>query len=269
MPKTKKIIVFGTFDIIHPGHENLFKQARKFGSYLIVVVARDKTIKEVKGRLPVNNERARKNNILKLKIADKVILGDLKDKHKAIKKFKPEVICLGYDQKFFVDGLKAPLIRGVGGVKRVKIIRLKSHKPNIYKTSKIIKHKSVGAVVRKDNKILMIDRAIFPFGWACPAGHVDSGETATKALKREVKEETGLEVLKYKLLFHEFVGWNKCSRGVKGHDWLVYEVLEWSGRIKKNVREEKNIKWVDIREIKKLKLEKVWGYWFKKIKFLK
>lgn len=261
MLKTKKAMVFGTFDILHPGHENFFKQAKRHGDYLIIVVARDKTVKEVKGKSPVNNEVARKNNIIKLNIADKVILGDLKDKYKAIKKFKPDVICLGYDQKFFVDGLaNTPLVR------EVKIICLKSFKPNIYKTSKIIKHKSVGAIIRKDNKILMIDRVIYPFGWACPAGHIDAGETAVEALKREVKEETGLEVLKYKLLLHEYVDWNKCSRGAKGHDWQIYETLEWEGKLKQSKREVKKISWVDVKEIKNLKLEKVWGYLFEKLK---
>ncbi len=273
----KKIMVFGTFDILHKGHKNFFAQAKKHGDYLIVVIARDKTVKEVKGKLPINKEKTRQKNVVKIKIAEEVLLGDLKDKYKAIKKYKPDIICLGYDQKNFVKGLSAI---------DVKILKLKAYKPNIFKSSKLgsaerdcfvaaaprndkggaVKmHKSVGMVIRRGNKILMIDRAIYPFGWACPAGHVDSGETAVKALKREVKEETGLEVLKYKLLIHEFVDWNKCSRGVNGHDWYVYEVLGWEGRIRRNNREEKKIKWIDVEEVKNLKLEPVWEYWFKKI----
>ncbi|MFH1662060.1 MAG: NUDIX hydrolase [Candidatus Falkowbacteria bacterium] len=80
-------------------------------------------------------------------------------------------------------------------------------------------HKSVGSILKnKENQILMIDRKNFPFGWACPAGHVDKDETAEQALIREVKEETGLNVKKYKLLLHEFVEWNECKSGIKGHD---------------------------------------------------
>lgn len=264
--KMKKVIVFGTFDIIHSGHRNLFKQAREFGDYLIVVAARDKTVLKVKGKLPVNNEKTRLNNIIKSNLADKAVLGDLKNKYKKIKEFKPDVICLGYDQKNFTEGLSSL---------DVKVVKLKAYKPNIYKSSKIKEHKtkikehkSVGAIIRKNNKILMIDRKIYPFGWACPAGHIDSGETAAKALKREVKEETGLEVLKYKLLIHEFVDWNKCNRGVKGHDWCVYEVFEWEGRVRQNKREEKKIGWINIKKIKSLGLEKVWEHWFEKLNII-
>lgn len=127
----KKVMVFGTFDIIHPGHRNLFKQAREYGDYLIVVAARDKTVLKVKGKLPVNNEKIRLDNIIKSNLADKAVLGDLKDKYKKIKDLKPDIVCLGYDQKYFIGGLSNL---------NIKIVKLKSYKPNIYKSSKIIKY---------------------------------------------------------------------------------------------------------------------------------
>ncbi len=146
-------------------------------------------------------------------------------------------------------------------------------------------HISVGAIIRikhgaippngtihsnwnKEDKILMLDRAYFPFGWACPAGHADKGENPEQALKREIKEETGLKIKTYKLLIHEFVEWNKCVKGVKGHDWYVYEVGEWQGEIKQNKREVKEIDWFNPDEIKKLELEQVWSYWFKKLRII-
>ena len=57
-----KVMVFGTFDILHPGHLNFFKQAREFGNFLIAVIARDKTVLKIKGRLPKNNEKKRLKN---------------------------------------------------------------------------------------------------------------------------------------------------------------------------------------------------------------
>ena len=46
----KKVILFGTFDIFHKGHKNFLEQAQEFGDYLIVVIARDKTVKKIKGK---------------------------------------------------------------------------------------------------------------------------------------------------------------------------------------------------------------------------
>jgi len=52
-----------------------------------------------------------------------------------------------------------------------------------------------GLVVEK-GKVLMIKRARFPFvdSWVLPGGHVEYGETAEKAVKREMKEELGVSV---------------------------------------------------------------------------
>jgi FAD synthetase len=131
----RKVLVFGTFDIFHKGHESYFRQARKFGNYLIVVVARDKTICKVKGELPINNEKSRLEKIIQSGLADEAVLGSLRDKYAVIKKIQPDSICLGYDQIFFVDKLQEKLFSF--GLKNVKIKRLKAYKANKYKSSKL------------------------------------------------------------------------------------------------------------------------------------
>jgi len=130
---TKKVMIFGTFDILHKGHLNFFKQARKRGDFLIAVIARDKTVLKIKSKLPINKERTRAAAVKKSGFVDKVVLGGLKNKYKIIKKIRPDVICLGYDQKAFIDGLKNF---------RIPIIKLKSFKPEVYKTSKIRKQEA-------------------------------------------------------------------------------------------------------------------------------
>ena len=122
---SRKVMVFGTFDKLHKGHLNFFEQAKKYGK-LVVVVARDKTVLEVKGRKPRNNEKKRLKKVRKY--VDKAVLGMIKDKYKVIKKEKPDIICLGYDQKSFIKGLKKF---------KVKVVRLKSYKANKYKSSKL------------------------------------------------------------------------------------------------------------------------------------
>ena len=49
MKKRKKIVIAGTFDILHPGHVYFLKEARKHGDSLVVVIARDETVKNLKG----------------------------------------------------------------------------------------------------------------------------------------------------------------------------------------------------------------------------
>jgi FAD synthetase len=127
-----KVLITGTFDIIHPGHLYLLKTAKAKGDFLIVVVARDMTVKKVKGRLPLYPEKTRIKNLKKLKIANRVVLGQPGDKLKIMEKYQPDIICLGYDQKNFTSHLKTELKkRGL----KTRIIRLKSFKPRLYKSS--------------------------------------------------------------------------------------------------------------------------------------
>jgi len=130
----KKVIAFGTFDIFHPGHENYLRQAKKLGSYLLVVVARDETVENIKGFRPKKNEKERLKNVKASKLANEVVLGNLKNKLLIIKKYKPEVIALGYDQCSFSGDLPKELKRL--GLKS-KIVRLRAYKPKIFKSSKL------------------------------------------------------------------------------------------------------------------------------------
>ena len=130
--KAKLVMVFGTFDYLHAGHENLFTQAKELGSHVIAILARDKTVKTIKGNLPDHNEKERLQNLKETKWADKVILGNLKDKAKVIKDYRPDVIALGYDQFAFTYRLEKLLME----IKLdSKIVRLKPYRPDMYKSS--------------------------------------------------------------------------------------------------------------------------------------
>ncbi len=134
-----KVMCFGTFDILHEGHKFYLTQAKGLGDYLVVVVARDETVKEVKKQLPLHNENVRVRNLQQLGIADKVILGNSGDKLKVVEDEKPDIICLGYDQTFFTDKIKEKLQqRGVDA----EVVRLSAYKPDVYKSS-LLKKKHV------------------------------------------------------------------------------------------------------------------------------
>lgn len=123
-------------------------------------------------------------------------------------------------------------------------------------------HKSVGAIITNEKgEIFMIDRVKKPFGWACPAGHVDKGETPEDAMVREVWEETGLNVREYELVHHEFVEWNTCSHDIRGHDWYVFVVKSYVGGVNIEKEEVKDYRWISPEKLKSLQLEKVWQLW--------
>lgn len=128
-----KIMLFGTFDGLHEGHLNLFKQARKLsrGSFLVVSVARDKNVRRIKGRLPLFNEEKRLKELKKIKIINKVLLANIKNYFSHIKKEKPSIIALGYDQKAYVGELKRDIKKNK---MPVKLVRLKPFKEKIYKS---------------------------------------------------------------------------------------------------------------------------------------
>ncbi len=128
----RKVMVFGTFDSLHKGHEFFLKEAKKQGDYLVVVVARDRTVRGVKGKLPAQNEDERKSGVDRTGIADKVLLGSLDDKYEVIRDVRPDVICLGYDQKLFIDGL-GMAIKSIGI--NTEIRKMKAFMPEKYKTS--------------------------------------------------------------------------------------------------------------------------------------
>jgi 8-oxo-dGTP diphosphatase len=61
---------------------------------------------------------------------------------------------------------------------------------------------SIDAVIAKDNKLLLIKRGLNPFKdfWALPGGYVSWDESVEDTVKREIKEETNLDVSNIKLI---------------------------------------------------------------------
>ncbi len=103
----KKVLVFGTFDGVHGGHIHFLKEAKKLGE-LFVSVASDESIVSRKMHEPERKALARKKDVKELKIAKNVSIGDrVLGNWSEIKKVKPDIIALGYDQK----GLKAALLK--------------------------------------------------------------------------------------------------------------------------------------------------------------
>lgn len=128
----KKVLVFGTFDGLHPGHINFFEQAKKLGDYLVVVVGRDVTVNKIKGRFPKRSELLRLKAVQQCQLVNEAMLGNIGNPYEIIKKIKPDVIGLGYDQKSFTEDLELELKKAAISA---KIVRLKSYNSEKYHSS--------------------------------------------------------------------------------------------------------------------------------------
>ena len=129
-----KVLVFGSFDHLHPGHLYFLLEAKRYGDELIVVLGRSETIKEFKGKKPKYSEKERKQHLGITGIPTKILLGEIADKYKLIEKIKPDIICLGYDQNSFTKDLKLELKKRK---LNSKVIRLKPYKEHLFKSSKL------------------------------------------------------------------------------------------------------------------------------------
>lgn len=132
-----RVMVFGTFDIIHAGHEDLFRQARALvrEPHLVVSVARDDVVARVKGMRPKNTEAVRQAKLSAHPLVDEAVLGQAHGYVAHIAAARPDIIALGYDQAGeFVKHLEQDLAEA--GL-APRIVRLEAFEPETYKTSKI------------------------------------------------------------------------------------------------------------------------------------
>ena len=111
--KRKIVLASGTFDLLHLGHVRFLEEAKKAGgkdAELIVIVARDSTVKARKRKTPVMPEDQRRALVESLKVVDEAILG-LEDFSidNVIEKIKPDVIAVGHDQ----DGIEKEVLKAI------------------------------------------------------------------------------------------------------------------------------------------------------------
>jgi FAD synthetase len=105
------VLASGVFDLVHYGHIRFIEEAKKLGgenSRLVVIVARDKTVKRLKGRRPIIPEDQRRAVVESLKPVDEAILGyENLSFEETIMKVKPDKIALGYDQLSIENDVRA------------------------------------------------------------------------------------------------------------------------------------------------------------------
>lgn len=103
----KRVITYGTFDLLHQGHINLLKRAKEYGDYLIVGVTTD-SYDKYRGKLNVNDSIVKRiENIKKSGYADEIIIEEYEgQKVEDIQKYNVDTFVIGSDWKGKFDYLK-------------------------------------------------------------------------------------------------------------------------------------------------------------------
>ncbi len=102
----KKVITYGTFDILHYGHINLLKRAKALGDFLIVAISTDE-FNTLKGKKSYYNYETRKMMLEAIKYVDLVIPETCwEQKIEDIKKYDVDIFTMGSDWEGKFDFLK-------------------------------------------------------------------------------------------------------------------------------------------------------------------
>ncbi|MFX1340279.1 MAG: adenylyltransferase/cytidyltransferase family protein [Promethearchaeota archaeon] len=138
----KKVMIAGTFDILHPGHIFLINEAAKLGD-VYVVVATDKNRETYSGIAPIVPEEQRLELIKNIKNVKDAKLGRHdNDTLKTVQEINPDIILLGPDQKFSVEKLQNAL--EMKGMNHIEVKRLETYYDKFeLHSSSLIKNKII------------------------------------------------------------------------------------------------------------------------------
>lgn len=102
----KRVITYGTFDVLHYGHINLLKRARSLGDYLIVVLSSDE-FNEIKGKKSFYNYEQRKSILEACRYVDLIVPEkDWNQKIEDVQKYQADIFVMGDDWNGKFDFLK-------------------------------------------------------------------------------------------------------------------------------------------------------------------
>ena len=102
----RKVITYGTFDLLHYGHINILKRAKEQGDYLIVALSTNE-FNEIKGKKSYFSYEERKKLVQSIRYVDLVLPeNNWEQKIEDLKEYKIDVFVMGDDWKGKFDFLK-------------------------------------------------------------------------------------------------------------------------------------------------------------------
>ncbi len=103
----KRVITYGTFDLLHYGHISLLRRAKELGDYLIVALSTDEFNSKMKNKICYFNYEQRKKLLQAIRYVDLVIPEENWEQKKTdVNEFKIDTFVIGDDWKGKFDFLK-------------------------------------------------------------------------------------------------------------------------------------------------------------------
>lgn len=103
----KKVITYGTFDLLHYGHINLLQRAKALGDYLIVALSTDEFNSDMKGKVTYFSYEERKRLLEAIRYVDLVIPEEnWEQKVSDVQEFRVDTFVMGNDWEGKFDFLK-------------------------------------------------------------------------------------------------------------------------------------------------------------------
>ena len=95
----KRVLTYGTFDLLHYGHINLLKRAKELGDYLVVALSTDE-FNQLKGKVAYHSYETRKKMLEAIRYVDLVIPEETwEQKLDDVKNYHIDVVVMGSDWK--------------------------------------------------------------------------------------------------------------------------------------------------------------------------
>lgn len=117
---------------------------------------------------------------------------------------------------------------------------------------------AVGAIVFRDDKVLLVKRANHPGKglWAIPGGRVKLGETLKEAVRREVKEETGITISPKDPIYVFDLIDRDDEGGIRFHYVIVDLLAEYLSGVPNPGTDASEARWISSQELKELPVSK-------------
>jgi cytidyltransferase-like protein len=144
-----RVVVFGTFDPFHRGHQQFLEQAQRHGDELIVIVTRDSIIQSLKRRHAHHNEHIRLSTLHQHGF--QAVLGDaVLGSYQVLQHYQPTVICYGHDQLELANDLRHRMTSGQ--ILICQLIQAQPYHRDIY-SSTLIRHANLANPVNPVNPV--------------------------------------------------------------------------------------------------------------------